>query len=339
MPRLVTSVRVGALVLAALAAGCDHKEKVNSDPARDLWTSSSDQLRGRATELRTRQQALAGRVGALKVPDGTEDAALATQITDLQGQLPALDAACAEVERALAQATAESEVALGKPNKLAAQQIVESKLAAFDGAAATAKSTLDAFVPKLEAAEGLMQRLLDRIAAEVARLDKLAKDGGGADFSDIDFQAGSAQFDFTHPASKATLQRLVAFAGTCDQLRFSVTGHISREGKPAVNKALSLARATAVRDYLVQSGVVADKITKVDGLGSAQTMVDEPTPGTPEEAAMDPAVLEERRRKNRRVTIAVSTSCAPAAAPAVAQPAPGGQPAPTARPPAEAPPR
>lgn len=328
MPRIVDSLRVGVLLaLATLAAGaapgCDLKERTNVDPARELWSTAGTTIRGRATELRSRQQTLATRIAALQVPDGTEDATLAGAITELQTAVGPLDQACAIAERALAQATAESEVALAKPNKIAAEKIVENGLAGFESAATAAKAALDTVTPKVDAAEAMVKRLLDGVAAEVKRLDNLAAVGGAADFSDIDFAAGSADFDFTHPASKATLERLVKFARSCDQLRFDITGHTSREGQPAANKALSLARAEAVKRYLVGAGIEAAKIARTDGLGAAQTMVDEPEPGSPAEAAMDPADLDGRRRKNRRITVQVTAPCTtPTAVPPVALPPP-----------------
>lgn len=321
--RIVASLRLGVLLaLATLAvAGCDLKERRNVDPARETWAASGDAIRNRATDLRARQQALAARIAALQVPDGTEDATLAAAITELQGTIAAVDQACATTEQVLAQATAEAEVALAKPNKLAAQKIVDNGLASFEAAASAAKSALDLVGPKVDNAEALMKRLLDGIAAEVKRLSDLAATGGAADFSDIDFAVGASDFDFTHPASKATLERLVAFARSCDQLQFNITGHTSREGKPAGNKALSLARAEAVKTYLVSAGIPAGRITKTDGLGSEHTMVDEPEPGSPAEAAMAPDELEARRRKNRRITVMVTVPCTtPAVVPPVALP-------------------
>lgn len=323
MPRIVDSLRVGVLLaLATLAVvGCDLKERANADPARDLWTASGDAIRNRATDLRGRQQALVGRIAALSVPDGTEDAALAAAITELQGTVGSLDQACGAAERVLAQATSETEVALSKPNKLAAQKIVENGLASFEAAAGAAKSALEAVTPKVDNAEALMKRLQDGVAAEVKRLADLAATGGAADFADLGFLAGTADFDFTHPATKATLGRLVTFARSCDELRFGLTGHTSREGKPAANKALSLARAEAIKQYLVSAGIAAAKIVKTEGLGSDHTMVDEPEPGTPAEAEMAPDELEARRRKNRRITVLVTAPCTtPAAAPTATPP-------------------
>ena len=321
MPRPVATLRALLALATLAAAGCDHAERTNVDPAREAWTASSENIRNRVTELRTRQQELVRRIDALAVPEGTEDARLAAAIGELKGQEPGLDQAVGAAEMALAQTTANSEVALSKPNKIAAKQIVDDGLAKFATAAEDAKRALDAITPQVASAESMMQRLLDAIAAEVQRLQNLAMTGGSADFSDIDFQAGSAEFDFTHPGSKATLDRLVKFAQSCEQLRFALTGHTSREGKPALNKALSLTRAEAVKRYLITAGVAAAKVTGTLGLGSARTMIDEPEPGTPAEAAMAPDELEARRRKNRRVTVDVSTACAvPTAAPPTAPP-------------------
>lgn len=326
--RIVRSLRLASLLalaapVALTVAACDHVERTNVDPARELWATAGDAIRTRTTELRTRQQALAGRIGALEVPDGTEDARLAATITELQGQVGALDQACTAVEGSLRQVTADVEFALSKPNKIAAKQVVDTGLASFGAAADEAKRALDAVTPQVATAEALVQRLLDGIAAEVKRLGDLATSGGTADFSDIDFKVGTAELDFSHPASKATLERLVNFARACDQLRFNLTGHTSREGAPAVNKALSLARAEAVKGYLVSAGIDAVKIGKTDGLGSAQTMVDEPEPGSPAEAAMAPDELDNRRRKNRRVTVQVTAPCTtPVATPPTAPPPP-----------------
>ena len=98
---------------------------------------------------------------------------------------------------------------------------------------------------------------------------------------------------------------------------------------PAKNKALSLSRADAVKTYLIAQGVPADAVARTAGLGSATSLVDEPDPGTPAEAAMPPEQLELIRRKNRRVNVEVITPCpatptaaAPTAPPTGAPPTP-----------------
>ncbi|HVV87042.1 MAG TPA: OmpA family protein, partial [Kofleriaceae bacterium] len=324
MPRPLVTFR--AVVVAALAAlavpACDHVERSNSDPARERWSKEGDDIRVRATDLRTREQALAGRINALAVPAGTEDAGLADTIAQLKTRLDPMDQACLAVEQALTRVTGEVELALSKPDKLAAKRTVDTGLATFDAAADTAKSVLDDVTPQVATAEALMQRLADGAKAEQKRFDTLATSGGSLELSEIDFKPGTADLDLSHADGKATLDHLVAFAGACDGLRFSITGHTSREGKPAANKALSLARADAVKAYLTTAGVAPAKISATAGVGGNQPLVDEPEPGTPEEAAMPPGELAARRDKNERISVKVETPCT----------------APTAQPPTEPPP-
>lgn len=330
--RAVSSSRplaLGLLALALAAGACDHKERSNANPAAEAWTVADGAMTKRMSLLRDRQKLLAGRAAVLAIPEGTEDATLTSTIADVQGQLAAIDAACNAAEGALTQARADATAALATPDRIAAARQVSASAAAFEASAKAADGTMDQVEPRIVTGEQIMSRLQARIAAEVARLRRLATEGGSEDFSDIDFQVGSAEFDFTHPASKATLERLVKFGASCPELRFALTGYTSKEGVPAKNKALSLSRADAVKTYLVAQGVPADAIARTAGLGSATSLVDEPDPGTPAEAAMPPEQLELIRRKNRRVNVEVITPCpatptaaAPTAPPTGAPPTP-----------------
>src|SRR5688572_14021755 len=108
MFRLAASLRVGVLLgafLASAASACHHVERTNLDPAREQWSTAGEDIRRRTVELRTRQQALVGRIGALKVPDGTEDPRLVEAISQLKAQVESLETAVAAVERELSQAT------------------------------------------------------------------------------------------------------------------------------------------------------------------------------------------------------------------------------------------
>ena len=51
-----------------------------------------------------------------------------------------------------------------------------------------------------------------------------------------------------------------------------MTGHTDRLGSQAYNEKLSLARADAVRDYLISKGVPKDKIEAI-GMGEKQPVV------------------------------------------------------------------
>ncbi len=300
---------LGLLALGLAAGGCDHKERSTANPAAEAWTVADGAMTKRMSQLRDRQKVLAGRAAVLAVPEGTEDATLASVITDVQGQLAAIDAACNAAEGALNQARTDATATLATPDRIAAARQVSAGAAAFETAAKAADGVMDGVEPRIVTGEQIMKRLLAQLAAAVAQLQRLAAEGGSADFSDIDFQVGSAEFDFTHPTSKATLERLVKFGSSCPELRFALTGFTSKEGVAARNKALSEARAEAVKAYLVAQGVPAAAIERTAGLGSATTLVDEPDPGTPAEAAMPPAQLELIRRKNRRVNVEVITPC------------------------------
>jgi outer membrane protein OmpA-like peptidoglycan-associated protein len=318
------SVSICALAAALAVAACDHKEKRNDNPAQAAWAEVGNAMPARMSGLRDRQKIVNERIRALAVPPGTEDATLTATITELQGAEGSIDVAVTKVEAVAAQVTAEATAAVSGKDKLAAGRAVAAAQRGFDEAAAAADAALAQVEPKVNLAEQIVKRLLAAIEAEVNRLRRLADTGGNVDFSAIDFQVGSAEFDFARPASKATLDRLVQFAGTCETLTFAITGHTSKEGNAARNQTLSLVRANAVKAYLVTAGVPAGKIARTAGLGATQPLAPEPDPGSPEEAAMDKTTLESLRRRKRRVNVEVVTPCAtPAATQPGAAPPPG----------------
>jgi len=73
---------------------------------------------------------------------------------------------------------------------------------------------------------------------------------------------------------------------------FVVEGHTDSQGKPASNQSLSVNRADSVRDYLVEQGVAADRISAV-GHGQDRSIADNSS--------------AEGRANNRRVEIVVSS--------------------------------
>lgn len=324
-------------VLTAALIACDHKERVDENPAADAWTELSTSMNAQVTALRERQRALTARITALAMPTGTEDVTLAAAIGELQAAVGPLDATIGKAEAAAAQVTAEVNAALGGKDKRAAARAVDAGRTAFTDASAGAEPALSTLEPKIAAAEQIVQRLTAGTEAELMQLRRLAAAGGSVDFSAIDFKVGTAELDFTHAASKATLDRLVQFASACPQLRFGITGHTSKEGAAARNRELSLARAEAIKAYLVAQAVEPAKIVRTAGLGSTKPLADEPDPGTPAEAAMDPATLESVRRKNRRISVDVVTSCAVAAAPPT-EPPPAQPPSAEVAPPSRQPP-
>ena len=71
-------------------------------------------------------------------------------------------------------------------------------------------------------------------------------------------------------------------------INFVVEGHTDDTGSAAYNKKLSQKRADAVRDYLVEQGFPADKITAI---------------GYGEEKPICPTKTKKCRQENRRVDI------------------------------------
>jgi len=71
-------------------------------------------------------------------------------------------------------------------------------------------------------------------------------------------------------------------------INFTVEGHTDDTGSAAYNKKLSQKRADAVRDYLVENGFPADKITAI---------------GYGEEKPICPTTTKKCRQANRRVDI------------------------------------
>ncbi len=102
----------------------------------------------------------------------------------------------------------------------------------------------------------------------------------------IRFESGSASID---TASDELLDRLAEVARNCPG-QLNVEGHTDSQGDADLNQALSLARATAVRDALAGRGIEADRITST-GFGESQPIADNAT--------------STGRAKNRRIVITV----------------------------------
>ncbi len=84
--------------------------------------------------------------------------------------------------------------------------------------------------------------------------------------SPVSFDRASAEL---RTANYGVLDRHVEFAFDCDHLVISITGHTDNAGDETLNRALSLARASAVADYLVSRGVPRSQLVTA-GAGSSR---------------------------------------------------------------------
>lgn len=105
----------------------------------------------------------------------------------------------------------------------------------------------------------------------------------------IRFQTGSATID---AGNEELLQRLASLASTCPG-NLTVEGHTDSRGDADMNNALSLARASAIRDALAALGIEATRMNAV-GYGEAKPIADNESPAG--------------RAKNRRIAISVDHS-------------------------------
>ncbi len=91
--------------------------------------------------------------------------------------------------------------------------------------------------------------------------------------------------------SSAVVEKLAELLVNSPTTRVEIIGHTDTNGSAEHNLALSVARADAVRDKLVEAGVAAGRITTL-GEGGAKPLVSNDTPAN--------------RRKNRRIEIKIS---------------------------------
>jgi outer membrane protein OmpA-like peptidoglycan-associated protein len=105
----------------------------------------------------------------------------------------------------------------------------------------------------------------------------------------IGFELDSAKIDI---ASAPILERAVKLMTDNPDLSVEISGHTSAEGDSERNYALSLARAEAVKGYLVSRGIAESRILTL-GHGAEVPIADNKT--------------EDGRRKNRRIEFRVLT--------------------------------
>jgi outer membrane protein OmpA-like peptidoglycan-associated protein len=301
-----------ALALAALLlAGCDHRPEDFRTTRQAVATFETD-WGAKLDELSKRNQALTDR--AQQVPPGTTglDAVLAA-LDDVKARLGSLTA---RVDSIAADATARLDArqrrladnalrvgARDLQSEVAGLQTtldeLDVALAAAEKAATEAARTA-AEPPPPPPPDGPAQKIADAAFARAT---------GSAVLTGVEFKTGMADLELEQPGTRAALETLVAFAGTCPELRFEITVHTARDTKPDVDQKVAEARAHAVRNYLVSRGIPEERIAKVAGVGGTQPLVPEPEPGSAEEKEMDVEQLKAIRAQNRRVAIDVVVPC------------------------------
>lgn len=125
--------------------------------------------------------------------------------------------------------------------------------------------------------------------AEIKREVKLSKPTAGAKIvlNNVFFDSGKADI---RTESQIELQRLVKLMNRLPQLKVEVSGHTDNVGSEVVNQKLSENRASAVRSFLTQQGIAANRLA-AKGYGSTKSLASNQT--------------NEGRQQNRRTEFVI----------------------------------
>ncbi len=121
----------------------------------------------------------------------------------------------------------------------------------------------------------------------IALLTKISK-GNSIRLDQVSFARGTANFEGLD--TELSLKELSTYLLESDSVTVRIHGHTDNYGDPGLNKALSLDRARAVRDYLVSLGVPFERL-RISGWGGTRPIASNAT--------------EAGRQKNRRVELEV----------------------------------
>ena len=106
-------------------------------------------------------------------------------------------------------------------------------------------------------------------------------------FEDLNFETGSTKLT---PESRATVDTLVMVLKAYPAVRVALEGYTDNTGDPAANRKLSLDRADAVKDLMVNGGIPESRITSA-GFGQDRPIA--------------PNDTEQGRARNRRLELVV----------------------------------
>ena len=214
--------------------------------------------------------------------------------------------------------------------ELEAQRVQASMLQGDLEAAKAQEAILrDDLAAERERARKIQEDAQKKFEALQSELIKVSRDARGTiiTMADILFQTNKADL---MPSLKENLAKIAGILIVYKDPKLIVEGHTDNVGKEDVNQKLSEARATNVKNYLIEQGVGAERLTSL-GSGLSKPIADNNT--------------KEGRAKNRRVDLIVQDNVqeegaapaqapAPAADPKAAAPAadPKAAPAPAADP-------
>jgi len=245
-------------------------ERADSAAVAAERTAAAARLAAAASDVETARRLKAEAEGDLAGARASADsanqvAARARASADSANQAAARTLSYAESVRTAAVA-AQSAAAAAQQDAAAAQQEAAAARAERDAARARLASSIGAILDTKREARGLVVNL-----------------------SGVLFMSGKAELQ---PGARENLSKLsgilLAYPGP---YTLAIGGHTDSVGSDAMNDKLSQARAESVRNYLVQAGITASRVTSATGYGKHQPVADNGT--------------AQGRAKNRRVEIVI----------------------------------
>ena len=114
---------------------------------------------------------------------------------------------------------------------------------------------------------------LTEIASAVSAAELCRRERERLRFAPVYFDESGARM---RTSAIPVLEQVAAFADACRDTLVSITGHTDSSGDENYNRALSLARAKVVADWLQESGIEGDRL-EVAGVGSSVPVADNAT--------------------------------------------------------------
>jgi len=267
-------------------------------------TQTAEEARVMAVKQRAEDEAQAQAAADKKAAEDREAKARADaeaeskRRTDAEAAQKQAEAAKAEAERmkveaeqAAAEAQRQKEEAeKAKAEAVAQQQALAAETAKAQQAAAQSEQLRQQADQMRQQAEKEKQELRARLLQQLNTILSTRDTARGliANMSDVLFKTGSFEL---LPGARERLAKVSGIVLAYPSLHLQIEGHTDSVGGDEYNQNLSEKRAGAVRDYLVQQGIIADSI-EARGFGKTQPIASNDTP--------------EGRQQNRRVELVLS---------------------------------
>ena len=183
-----------------------------------------------------------------------------------------------------------SEVERAREDARSARDEAEAARTSETESAATAAAERQRMAEETQRMAEEMQQEMDDLKAEVTDRGLVLTLG------DVLFATGSADLQ---SGANSNLDKLVTFLNEHPERKVLVEGHTDNVGGEELNQRLSRQRAEAVRNYLTEKGIAAERLS-AEGIGMDRPVADNST--------------RTGRQQNRRVEIIIgNTQSAPAA--------------------------